>query len=664
VFFVITASQGIFALIPMKLSIVIVSYNVRYFLEVCLDSVIAAARGIDAEIIVVDNNSTDGSPEMVRRRFPSVTVLENKENLGFSKANNQGFQLAKGEYILILNPDTVMPGDFFAQTLAYMDTHPEAGAIGPRLIDGKGSFSPDGKKSFPTLSVALFKTIGLNKLFPRSTLFNKYYAVHVGERETAAVDVLSGCCMMVRTSVLQQVGGGFDDDYFMYCEDVDLSFRIKEKGYKNIYFPEVSLVHYKGESTRKATISYVRTFNSALATFVKKHYGKKNARVYIFVINIGIVFRAILSGARRFIRLLRLPLFDALVLLATLWFVKDFWTEQVKNIIPIPFTSLLITFPVYMLIWVASLFLNGVYDQAYRALRVIRGMFIGTVLILAYYGILPPELRHSRGIIIFSGFAGTVTLLALHEVLFRLGIFKFVKNDRAKSKAVIVASPHSYTETIEILQKVHYAPHVIGRISPGAQAGESLGTIDEMKSLLYAADVNEVIFCVNGLSYSTILTKMEQCGKNYDYKIHLPGSRSFVGSNSAQTAGDLYTIDKRYNITFAAQRRNKRLIDVSTATALIALAPLLLFFVKRPAGFFANCFSVLTGKRTWISYTDDADTTQLPKLKKGILPPYNLASSFIPADDLKSRLNMIYAEQYTPATDLMLILKNIKYLGR
>ncbi len=237
----------------MKLSVIIVNYNVKYFLEVCLHSVLRAAKGIDAEVIVVDNNSEDASCSMVKERFPSVILIENSDNKGFSKANNQGVAIARGEYIMFLNPDTVMPEDFMVKTLAYMDAHPEAGAIGPRLIDGKGQFAPDAKRSFPSLSVALYKTIGLNKIFSKSSHFNKYYAVHIGEREVAPVDVLSGCCMMVRKSAMDKAGGPFDEDYFMYCEDVDLSYRIQKAGYKNIYFPGGRPgAPYKGESTISA----------------------------------------------------------------------------------------------------------------------------------------------------------------------------------------------------------------------------------------------------------------------------------------------------------------------------------------------------------------------------------------------------------------------------
>lgn len=645
----------------MKLSVIIVNYNVKYFLEVCVHSVQRAIQGIDAEIIVVDNNSTDGSMQMLAEKFPDVVRIENNNNAGFGKANNQGVAIAKGEYILFLNPDTVMPEDFFSKMLAYMDAHPKAGSIGPKLFDGKGQFAPDGKKSFPSLSVAIFKTTGINKVFSKSPYFNKYYAVNIGEDQTAAVDVLSGCCMLVRASILPQIGGAFDEDYFMYCEDVDLSYRIQKAGYHNIYYPEVVLIHYKGESTRKATLSYVRIFNEALSTFVKKHYSKNNARLFILFINIGIVLRAILSAAKQVLKVLRMPMFDALIMLGTLWFMKEFWVIHVKNIEPIPLNSVLATFPVYITLWVASLYINGVYDQSYRGLRVIRGMVIGTVLILAYYGLLQSGLRYSRAIIIFSGISGTVIMLALHELLYRLGIFKFIPYDKLPRKAVIVADEKNYTDTANTLRRVHYAPAVNGRIASDANKGSALATIHELEPYLFTAGINEVIFCVNGLTYSQILQNMQQCGSAYEYKIHLQGSQSFVGSNSSHTAGDLYTLDKRYNLSKFSQQRNKRILDLGLASSFLILWPLLLPFLKNRLQFWVNCWLVLTGQRTWVGYSHNHQ--HLPEIRAGILPAYFIIDDYEPAPEITAQLDNIYAQEYSAGADLTLILKNFKYLG-
>ncbi len=647
----------------MKLSVIIVNYNVKYFLEVCLHSVLRAVQGIDAEVIVVDNNSTDSSCTMLEQQFPSVTLIKNTDNKGFSKANNQGVAIAKGEYILFLNPDTVMPEDFFKKTLAYMDAHPRAGAIGPRLIDGKGVFAPDAKKSFPSLSVAIFKTTGINKLFSKSPFFNKYYAVHVGERDTAPVDVLSGCCMLVRRKAMDDAGGPFDEDYFMYCEDVDLSYRIEKAGYQNIYFPEADLIHYKGESTRKMTLSYVRIFNEALVTFVKKHYTRKQARLFVLFINVGIILRAILGTLKRGLKVLHMPLFDALILLVTLWGIKDFWVREVKNIMPIPPSSVYATFPVYIALWLTSLYLNGAYDQPYRALKVTRGMIIGTVAILAYYGLLPPELRYSRAIIIFSGFAGTVVLLGLHEILYRMGILRFIPYDKLPRKAVIVADEGAYRQTASILRQVHYAPELSGRVSPHAQEHDSLGSLTDMKQLLYTTGVNEVIFCINGLSYTDVFTQMQLCGKDYEYKIHLPGSHSFVGSNSSNTSGDLYTIDRRYNLSDFAQVRNKRMVDIGSALLLLVLIPVTGIFVKRPGAFVVNCFKVLTGRLTWVGYAGDVATRRLPTLRRGVIQPYNILKDYEPTQEVKAHINTTYARHYSPITDINLLLKNFRYLG-
>lgn len=645
----------------MKISVIIVNYNVKYFLEVCLHSVLRATNGFDAEVIVVDNNSTDCSMQMVAEKFPTVIRIENKDNAGFGRANNQGVAIAKGEYILFLNPDTVMPEDFFTKTIGYMDAHPEAGSIGPKLLDGKGQFAPDGKKSFPSLSVAIFKTTGINKVFSKSPYFNKYYAVHIGENETAAVDVLSGCCMLVRTAVLPKIGGAFDEDYFMYCEDVDLSYRIQKAGYQNIYFPEATLIHYKGESTRKATLSYVRIFNEALSTFVRKHYSKGNAQLFTIFINIGIVLRAILGVVKQVLKVLRMPMFDALIMLGTLWFMKEFWVVHVKNIEPIPLNSVLATFPVYIALWVVSLYINGVYDQSYRGLRVIRAMVIGTIMILAYYGLLQPGLRYSRAIIIFSGISGTVIMLALHELFFRLGIFKFIPYDKLPRKAVIVADEKNYADTANTLRRVHYAPDLNGRIATENNKGTALAGINELKPYLFTAGINEVIFCVNGLSYAQILQQMQYCGGAYEYKIHLQGSESFVGSNSSHTAGDLYTLDKRYNLSKFSQLRNKRILDAGLSVIFLIMWPLLLLFVKNGLQFWVNCILVLTGRNTWVGYT--TANNQLPTIRAGILPPYFIAADYEPSETVASQLDNIYAQQYTAGADLTLILKNFKYLG-
>lgn len=652
----------------MKLSVIIVNYNVRYFLELCVDSVLKAAHGFEAEVIVVDNCSTDDSLAMLRERFPQVIRIENQDNAGFSKANNQGVAIARGEYILFLNPDTVMPEDFFQKTLACLDSKPEIGALGPRLIDGKGRFAPDAKKSFPSLQVALFKSSGINRLFPRSAYFNSYYAVHVGERQTAPVEVLSGCCMLLRRLVIDQIGGAFDEDYFMYCEDVDLSYRVRQAGFQNLYFPEATLVHYKGESTRKATLSYIRIFNEALVTFVRKHYSKGQARIFLAVLHAGIGVRALLGILRSLFRMLRMPLFDTLVLLVTLFLMKNFWVGHIRGVPPVPPNFILATFPAYLFLWIATLWLNGAYDQPYRPLRVVRGMVVGSIFILAYYGLLSASLRYSRGLIMLSGVVGTVALLGLHELLYRLGIFRFIRHDDEQMKTVLVGDASAYEEAAEVLMKVPGAPDLSGRVAvtPNDTDGNSLGDISQLQPLLYAAGVGEVIFCATErLPYSRILEEMQRCGENYDYKIHLRSSRGFVGSNSSEAAGDLYTAGRKFALAHFAQQRNKRVFDIATAMMMLLCSPILLFLVRRPGGLLKNAVRVLLGRKTWIGYRAElAGFSGLPRLRPAVLPPYNLLPDFVPDDHLRRELALDYARRYTPGVDVGFLWRNLRWLGR
>jgi len=242
--------------------------------------------------------------------------------------------------------------------------------------------------------------------------------------------------------------------------------------------------------------------------------------------------------------------------------------------------------------------------------------------------------------------------------------FKLVPYDKLPKKAVIVAGEQEYQETESLLRKVHYAPELSGRINPGKGSDGALAGISTMKQLLYTATIDEVIFCINGLSYAEIFARMQECGNSYDYKIHLPGSKSFVGSNSSHTSGDLYTIDHSFNLDGFAFIRNKRVLDMALSSTFIFLFPFTFFLLKRPFRFLKNCFLVLAGKYTWVSYMQESDGKQyLPKIKRGIIPPYNILESYSPIPEVKEQLNLIYAQRYTPGTDIMLVLKNFKYLG-
>lgn len=279
----------------MLLSIIIVNYNSKLLLKQCLHSLEKATECIDSEIIVVDNNSTDGSGEYLPQKFPAVKFVFNKENVGFAKACNQGYKISSGDYVLFLNPDTIIPGNCLQECISFFQTHADAGAAGVRMINGHRNFLKESKRGFPSPATSFFKLFGFVSLFPRSGIFARYYLGHMPEKENNPVDVLSGAFMMLRRDVME-VTGGFDEIFFMYGEDVDLSYRIQQAGYVNYYLGKITIIHFKGSSTRHDA-ERIKNFYGAMRLFVKKHYENKKPGWQVSLLYAGISIRKMLSIA-------------------------------------------------------------------------------------------------------------------------------------------------------------------------------------------------------------------------------------------------------------------------------------------------------------------------------------------------------------------------------
>lgn len=275
----------------MQLSVVILNYNVHYFLEQCVLSVRQAIRDVDAEIIVVDNNSADDSCAMMKSRFPGVTLIENKDNAGFPKGNNIGVAAAKGEYVCILNPDTVVAEDTFIKALEFIRAQKDFGICGVKLVDGTGTFLPESKRGVPTPWVAFTKIGGFYKLLPKKEIFNRYYAQHLNENQSGKVDILVGAFMIMKRELYLEVGG-FDEDCFMYSDDIDLSYTVLKKQLRNYYFAETSVIHYKGESTVKDG-TYMKRFREAMQFFYKKHF--RRSPMFDVMMRVGAFFFAVVK---------------------------------------------------------------------------------------------------------------------------------------------------------------------------------------------------------------------------------------------------------------------------------------------------------------------------------------------------------------------------------
>ncbi len=651
----------------MKLSIIIVNYNVKYFLEQALLSVRKATERLETEVFVVDNNSVDDSVAMVRTQFPKVHLIANTDNPGFSIANNQAIHQAKGEYILLLNPDTVVEEDTFDKTVAFMDAHPDAGGLGVKMIDGTGNFLPESKRGFPSPSVAFYKMFGLSRLFPKSPVFGRYHLGFMDKDKNHEVDVLAGAYMMLRKSVLDEIGL-LDETFFMYGEDIDLSYRIVKAGYKNYYYGNTTIIHYKGESTKKGSLNYVRVFYNAMIIFAKKHFTGDKARAFVLLLQFAIYFRALLTLVSSFIQKAYLPLLDAGLLFGGMYFLKDFWANYTYNN-PDYYAPVYMTFnvPLYIGIWLTSVYFSGGYDNIRSARRLVRGLLVGTVFLAAVYGFLPMEYRTSRALIVLGTFWGMFSLWGLRMLLHFIHHRNFKISEVQKSNMVIVGSQEESKRVMGLLHQAQVQKNYIGIISPKTDYDQSdfLGSIRQLDEIVHIYNIHEIIFCAKDVTAQHIMQWMTKLGTDLLYKIVPEKSLSIIGSNSKNTAGDLYTIDIRFNITSSMSRRNKRVLDLMFCFAFLLFLPVLIWFIRKKAGFIRNIFSVLFRRKTWVAYASPGATSDnLPTLRTGVLSPLDgLRIGEINAATTR-RLNVLYAKDYTVDRDLEIVWRGLKELGK
>ncbi len=649
----------------MKLSIVIVNFNVRYFLEQALHSVYNAISNIDTEIFVVDNASSDESVQMVKSKFPKVKLIVNTENTGFSVANNMAIRQAEGEYILLLNPDTLVEEDTFRKCIEFMDQKKSIGGLGVKMIDGSGEFLPESKRGFPSPSVAFYKTFGLAKIFPKSKTFNQYHLGYLDENKNWEVDVLAGAFMLLRKSVLDQIGL-LDERFFMYGEDIDLSYRIQKAGFQNYYFSDTTIIHYKGESTKKGDLNYVKTFYNAMILFAKKHFTGSLAGLFIIFLNLAIYFRAGLTLFKNFFKRGHYVFFDILIIFLGIAIIKDFWASYFYNDASY-FKSSLMRFnaPLYTALWIMSLFFSGAYDKPFELKRLVRGLFIGLLIIAGVYGFLNSDYRSSRAIILLTTVWSLFFTIAYRYLNFFLKYKSLNILDGLSNKVVIVGSVEESSKVRQVLDNVHVKKNIIGIVSSDQEdtAQESvMDTVDNLEEIVQIFDVNEIIFCAKDIPSQKIIDWMAVLGSRIDFKILPKESLSIIGSSSKENPGELYTVDVRFNITDEVAKRNKRLLDLFFALLFIFLLPILIFLVKNRAKFIKNLGAILIGRISWVGY-NSSPSKSLPRLKRGVIPNDQSFVGKDLSDNSRYKLNFIYAKDYQVFKDVKLIVGNLQNLG-
>jgi GT2 family glycosyltransferase len=648
----------------MKLSIIIVSYNVSAFLENCLSSVFKALKNIHSEVIVVDNHSVDDTVFMIKEKFPDVHLIENQSNTGFAVANNQAIKLANGKYILLLNPDTIVSENCFEMSISFMDEHPGCGALGVKMFDGSGAFLPESKRGFPTPFASFSKMTGLYQLFPRSKVWNRYYLGHLDEDEINEIDVLTGAYFFIRRSIFDKIEP-LDESFFMYGEDIDLSYRIIKAGYSIYYFPTTNIIHFKGESTKKGSLDYVKTFYQAMIIFAQKHFQGTQSWLLVQILKIGIYFAAFSSFFTKKFKSFLPILLDFGLIVSSIFLVTAFWSRYYyHNPAHFDHHFYQINVPVYVIIMLLSLYVRGAYHKYVQWRQFLSGIVWGIASILIVYALLPLEYRSSRIIIPLFAF---VFLIIGSLARYFIQCFSN-KSLRSHLKRVLfIGGPEEYSRIRELINRSAQNIQMVGALSLKAQfdPGMFLNQISELEEVARIEEVDEIIFSSDQLDFSEITRWMTRLGSKYDYKIASEQSWQIIGSASKNMAGEFYGMDIEFKIDHSFVKRNKRLLDLLSCLFLFIISPVLIFKIKKPGRLYSNIYSVFVGDKSWVGYQrSDPQLKELPFLKDGVV---QIQSKMIDQGSTSSfihNFNYLYAKDYRVWFDIEQIFINLNSLDQ
>ncbi len=636
----------------MKLSVIIVNYNVRAYLEQCLRTVFTALDGIEGDVFVVDNQSNDGSVEMVREKFPQVRLIANADNVGFSRANNQAIRASDAEYVVLLNPDTVVGEDIFRKVLDFLDAHPKAGGLGVKMIDGTGHFLPESKRGLPTPAVAFYKIIGLTRMFPHSRIFGRYHLGHMEENEAARIEILSGACMFLRKETLNKVGL-LDESFFMYGEDIDLSYRITLGGYENWYFPDARIIHYKGESTKKSSVNYVFVFYNAMAIFAQKHFTRRGTNLLSLLINGSIYLSAAGAIVMRFLRRALLPMLDVVLVIGLLCLVQGILGREAIG------DDQLKLFALFAVVSVACEGLFGGYDIPVKVVNVVRSSLLMAIL-LAICSVISTTAAPS--LLVAMYFVGVMlgSHIGARSILHGARIKPYSLRSLDRKRVLAIGSEDENRHALALLWQTHFG---LGRQKQlGIDDAVSPEAVKLIRKKVRKHGIDEVVFCAKDLAWGRIIELMEGLKRTgVMFKIAQPAREFIIGPSSIESLQDL-DIMELHAVNSAAGRRTKRMIDVTITTLLLLALPISVAFVKDRGGFVSNAWSVLLGRKSWVGYQAGGERAlKLPGIKPGVLG--TLANEVVTDQAVVARANTAYAKDYSPWRDLSLVVRGFRALG-
>ncbi len=662
---------------PLQLSVIIVNYNVREFLHHALVSLQKAMKGIRGEIIVVDNASDDGSVEMVRKRFPTVHLLANKENVGFARANNLALKRTRGQFLLLINPDTLVQEDTLRVMLKFFEENPDVGLAGCKILNPDGTFQLPCRRSFPTPWVAFTKMTGLSALFPKSRLFGQYNLTYLSPDESYELDAVSGSFMMVRREAYEQVGG-LDEDFFMYGEDLDWCYRIQQAGWKNYYVHSTKIIHYKGESTRRSNLDEIRTFYQAMHLFVKKHFGKSS--LFSAVLRLGISVTSSIAMLKAFFRTLRVAALDVILVDFSILIAEFLWFGKLMRL---PLHAYPIVYTVPAAVVVASLAAAGVYTRhRMSASRTIVATLVSFVFLSALVFFFK-DYGFSRGVTIISGWLSLVFLPSWRLLVRALG--KSTPEGRKSlfgRRSLIVGTDGAARELLRRLRtRVGDGYDVVGFIDETRKrVGEILdglpilGSVENVGKVIHDHRVSDVIFSTQTLSYTEILGVISR-SRQQTVNFHLvPNTLEvIIGKGSVDSLDELPLVQISYNIEKPGNRFWKRVFDIAVASLLLISVYPFVYFKRLLRGSTSSRFivqlpSVLKGGRSLVGPPAEALTAARRKGstgallylgKPGLTGLIQLQANRPLTLQEQEQYNLYYAKNQSVALDIEILLKTL-----
>ncbi|PJB00126.1 MAG: glycosyl transferase [Ignavibacteriales bacterium CG_4_9_14_3_um_filter_30_11] len=550
----------------IEISVIIVNYNVKDFLQNLLLSLNKALKNISHEIIIVDNNSTDDSVELLKNNFQNVSLIANKENLGFSKANNQGLKISKGKYLLLINPDTIVSEDTFFEMIKFFKNNTNAGLAGCKILNPDGSLQLACRRSFPGPWTSFCKVTGLSSLFPNSKLFAKYNLTYLDENKSYEVDAVSGSFMMFTRQVYEKVSG-LDEEYFMYGEDLDFCYRIQKAGYKIFYVHKTKIIHYKGESTKRSTLDETKIFYKAMHLFVKKHFS--STFLVEFILQFAILFRGFISFLGKYKLIIVAIILDVISFDISLYSAEKYYIGY-KNWNGFPHENLILIYSIPVIIQFFVSTISGVYQKNKLSIfKNIVSILIG-FLILTSLTFFLKQFAYSRAVVLIAYFVFLV-LVMLWRIIFRLFSKTGLLNDEIKNRRILIVGTDDFS--VKISEKIENSSvklnTIVGMIGKSfTEIGKNInqhkiiGSIENIKKVIRDERINEVVFSTSNLSYLRIMNIVSDC-KNLGVEFKLAGRNLdyIVGKTSVEMLDDVPVIELNYNISQFPHKQIKILFD-------------------------------------------------------------------------------------------------------